>query len=204
MRMVRFMRDVQLGIKNLLLHKLRSVLTMLGVVFGVGSVIAMLAVGEGASKEALEQIRKLGSHNIIITSLQPMDESGQNTTVQMSIYGLLYADVQRIVEGFPMVKRVVPVKEVRKEGRLRQRALELRVVGTLPEWFALVQRPLVAGRVISQRDNEMRNTVAVLTEYGARRLLAAEATVGESLRIGGNYFEVIGIIQSEETSSGGM
>jgi len=57
----RFLRDLQLGVKNLLLHKLRSFLTMLGLVFGVGSVIAMLAVGEGASMEALEQIRKLGS-----------------------------------------------------------------------------------------------------------------------------------------------
>ena len=60
---VRFIRDVQLGIKNLMLHKLRSFLTMLGLVFGVGSVIAMLAVGEGASEVALEQIRKLGSRN---------------------------------------------------------------------------------------------------------------------------------------------
>ncbi|MFB0506360.1 MAG: ABC transporter permease, partial [Thermodesulfobacteriota bacterium] len=64
-RHTRFVRNVSLGIENLLLHKLRSFLTMLGVVFGVGSVVAMLAVGEGASKEALEQIRKLGSNNII-------------------------------------------------------------------------------------------------------------------------------------------
>ncbi|NLZ60909.1 MAG: ABC transporter permease, partial [Lentisphaerae bacterium] len=56
--MTRFFRDIQLGVKNLLLHKLRSFLTMLGLVFGVGSVIAMLAVGEGASREALDQIRR--------------------------------------------------------------------------------------------------------------------------------------------------
>ena len=62
MRQSKIVQNIELGIKNLLLHKLRSFLTMLGVVFGVGSVIAMLAVGEGASKEALEQIRKLGSN----------------------------------------------------------------------------------------------------------------------------------------------
>jgi len=68
MRQTKIARNIWLGIENLLLHKLRSFLTMLGVVFGVGSVVAMLSVGEGASKEALEQIRKLGSNNIIISS----------------------------------------------------------------------------------------------------------------------------------------
>ena len=71
----KFWRDVLLGVENLLLHKLRSFLTMLGVVFGVGSVVAMLSVGEGASKEALEQIRKVGSNNIIITSMNPRANS---------------------------------------------------------------------------------------------------------------------------------
>ena len=60
------MRHLQLGFKNLLLHKLRSLLTTLGVVFGVGSVIAMLAVGEGASREALQRIERLGATNIIL------------------------------------------------------------------------------------------------------------------------------------------
>ncbi|MBU1487272.1 ABC transporter permease [bacterium] len=70
----KFIRNVQLGIENLLLHKLRSFLTMLGIVFGVGSVVAMISVGEGASKEALEQIRKLGTNNIIITGMKPVEE----------------------------------------------------------------------------------------------------------------------------------
>ena len=86
-------RDIRLGIKNLLLHKLRSLLTMLGLVFGVGSVIAMLAVGEGASKEALDQIRKLGSNNIILTSVKPsQDEAPSQVRTFMSVYGLSYDD----------------------------------------------------------------------------------------------------------------
>ena len=64
-------RVVHLGIKSLMLHKMRSALTMLGIIFGVCSVIAMLAIGEGASFEAQEAIRKLGSRNIIIRSVQP-------------------------------------------------------------------------------------------------------------------------------------
>jgi putative ABC transport system permease protein len=202
MHQSRLMRNVQLGIKNLRLHKLRSFLTMLGVVFGVSSVIAMLAVGEGASKEALEQIRKLGSNNIIILSEKAAKEENREMRVRMSIYGLLYEDLDRISESFSAVKKIVPVKLVRKEGRLGTRILELRVVGTTPEWFDLVRRTVLAGRVISPHQNRERKGVVVLTEHGARRLLATESTIGQSLRIGGGIFEVIGIVKSESGVGG--
>ena len=205
MRRSRFFRNIKLGIKSLLLHKLRSFLTMLGVVFGVGSVIAMLAVGEGASKEALDQIRKLGSHNIIIRSAKAAEEdSGQNVRIFMSIYGLLYDDQLRIAESFKHVTRVVPAKVIRKEGRLGSRTLDLRVVGTTPDWFRLVKRTMIAGRALAQCDNVDRNDVVVLTEHGARRLLATESTIGESLRIGSDHFEVIGIVRSESGVGGTM
>src|SRR3712207_5268978 len=141
MRQFRFMRNVKSGAKNLLLHKLRSLLTMLGVVFGVGSVVVMLSVGEGASKEALEQIRKLGSNNIIINSMKAVEEEGQTDSRQMRmrVYELLYEDERRIQEAFPSVSLVVPVKIGRKEERLRDRVRELRGVATTPHWFELVQ-----------------------------------------------------------------
>ncbi len=205
MRQIRFIRNVELGIKNLMLHKLRSLLTMLGVVFGVGSVVAMLAVGEGASKEALEQIRKLGSQNIIITSIKPADEEESGSVrIRMGIYGLTYLDEQRIQESYPSVKRTVPVKSITKEARLGGRALNLRLVGTTPDWFELIQRPILAGRVMQPIDVANRSNVAVLTEYGARRLLANEQMIGNSIRIGGNYFEIIGIVKSEAGQAGGV
>ena len=176
---------------------------MLGVVFGVGSVIAMLAVGEGASKEALDRIRKLGSQNIIISSAKSIEEETQtNVRSMMSVYGLLYEDEQRLRVTFPTVNNTVPVKEVRKEGRLRERAMELRVVGTTPRWFDLVQRPIVAGRVLAQLDFETKSNVVVLTEHGVRQLLAGENTVGQTLRLGGEYFEVIGIVKNAGSIGG--
>ena len=68
---------LKIGVKNLLLHKLRSLLTLLGVILGVGSVIAMLAVGEGSKKEALERIRNLGANNVIIRSVKPNSDDEQ-------------------------------------------------------------------------------------------------------------------------------
>ena len=74
-----FLRTFSLGVKSLLLHKLRSGLTTLGMLFGVSSVVAMLAIGEGASKEAQEQIKRLGSNNIILRSVKPLEESNSDS-----------------------------------------------------------------------------------------------------------------------------
>lgn len=205
MAQTKFIRNILLGIENLLLHKLRSFLTMLGVVFGVGSVVAMLSVGEGASKEALEQIRKLGSNNIIISSMKSIEEESASTTrTYMSIYGLTYDDQTRIAETFNTIKQTAPVKLIRKEGRLGARSMELRVVGTTPQWFELVNRPIIAGRVLLEKDQKSQASVAVLTEFGARKLLATESTIGQAIRIGGDYFEVVGIIKSESGQAGNI
>ena len=205
MHQVKLVRNIGLGIENLLLHKLRSLLTMLGIVFGVGSVVAMLSVGEGASKDAMQQISKLGSNNIILSSIKSIEEESISTVRSfMSVYGLTYDDHQRIAETLKTIRQTAPVKLVRKEGRLREKSLELRVVGTTPDWFDLVHRPVIAGRTLLPSDMVKGAPVAVLTEYGARRLLAAENTIGQSLRIGKDYFEIIGIVKSESGMAGNI
>ena len=153
MRQAKILRNIWLGIENLLLHKLRSFLTMLGVVFGVGSVVAMLSVGEGASKEALEQIRKLGSNNIIISSVKSVEEEQRSTTrTMMSVYGLTYEDQNRVAESFGAIRRTAPVKLMRKESRLRERTLELRVVATTPV-------PVAISRIFSFRSGLNRTRI---------------------------------------------
>jgi putative ABC transport system permease protein len=193
-------RDISLGIQNLLLHKLRSFLTMLGVVFGVGSVVAMLSVGEGASKAALDNIKKVGSNNIIITSMKSVEE--ENTSNQsesfMSVYGLKYTDYERLKATFSTLKTTVPVKLINKAGTLGQRTLDLRVVGTTPEWFKLVKRDVVAGRVLVEKDSQDRNRSLVLTEYGARRLLVNRNTIGQDIKVASTSFRVVGIVKSTE------
>ena len=201
----RFIRNVRLGIKTLMLHKMRSMLTMLGMVFGVGAVIAMLAVGEGASREALDQIRKLGSQNIIINSQKPVEQAAAGAmNVRMNIYGLLYDDLSRIEQSYETVHRVVPAKLLRGQGRVLGRTLELRLVGTSPDWFDLVARELIAGRRMSQRDLDENSSVVVLTEHGARRLLAGQQTLGAQVLINSGYYTVIGVVKSEESQSSTM
>src|SRR4030042_286608 len=205
MHQSKFIRNIWLGIENLLLHKLRSFLTMLGVVFGVGSVVAMLAVGEGASKEAMSQIQKLGSNNIIINSVKSVEEDTTSTQrSHMSIYGLTYLDYERIYTNFPNVHKVAPAKLIRKESRVGSQTLELRIVGTTSEWFELVPRQILAGRVFDKKDVDNFTTAVVLTEFGARKLLANKNTIGQPIKIGGDSFEVIGIVKNEQGMAGNI
>jgi putative ABC transport system permease protein len=190
-------RAIRTGIKDLWLHRLRSLLTVLGVVFGVGSVVAMLAVGEGASAQALERIRRLGSNNIMLTATKAVEETTGGQVQRTSVYGLTYADEKRLRESFPAVRRIVPAKLVRKEARVGERTLEVRVVGTTPEWFELVPRRMLAGRELAAHDLATRSAVAVLTESGARKLLAVERSIGGFVKIGSFAFEVVGIVESD-------
>ena len=194
---------IRLGATDVWRHKTRSFLTMLGMVFGVGSVIAMLAVGEGASHQALEAIKRLGSQNIMISSVKPTSE--ENSTVQQSarlaVYGLLYDDETRIRETVPGVEKTVPARMVRRNARYNERLLELRVVETVPSWFEVVPRPILAGRILHEGDMESRANVCVLTEFGVRKLLAAEEVLGQHVRLGSGVFEVIGIVKNESGGS---
>ena len=205
MRRMKLLRNIYLGIENLLLHKLRTMLTMLGVVFGVGSVVAMLSVGEGASEEAQRQIKKIGSNNIIINSVKAEeDDASSSSSSYMSMYGLKYDDHKRIAETFNTIEQVAPVKLIRKDARLNDRLLEIRVVGTTPNWFDLLDRDILAGRTITPDDVKNNANVCVLTEYGSRRLLAANNTLGQNVRIGSDYFQIIGIVRSEGGSAGNI
>ena len=204
MRNLRLTRNILLGIKTLMLHKLRSLLTTMGVVFGVASVIAMLAVGEGASAEAMEQLRRLGTQNIIINTVKPQSEADrQQQGQQVSVYGIKYDDDDRI-RDLPTVVRTAPARQFPINVRVRDLSVDMRIVGTTPAWFDLVNRPVIAGRTFNHHDMENLASVAVLTEQGARRLLATGATIGEHIRIGGHMFRVIGIIESDSGTAGGV
>ena len=153
----------------------------------------------------MRQIRLLGSKNIIISAQKPADEaSGTSMRSWMSVYGLNYFEEDLIRNTMAQVKTIVPVKQIQKQGRYGQRALDMHVVGTNEKWLELVQRPMLAGRFLNAHDIYQTASVVVLTEHGARRLLATEGSVGEILRIGGDNYQVIGIVKSEEAAEGSM
>src|SRR6185503_4918378 len=183
------------GVSSLLLHKLRSLLTTLGVLFGTSSVIAMLAIGEGASEEAQEQIRQLGSRNVILRSVKPREDfaTGQQTTRVVS-YGLTEEDLARIAETFPAVTRVVPVREIYEEVRRGERAMNPRVLATLPVYREVTGRVLAEGRFLSDQDEQGVANVCVLSDEVAHYLFPFDSPLGKEIKVGGDYYTVVGTL----------
>jgi putative ABC transport system permease protein len=211
--MVRFqlISTTRLGVKSLLLHKLRSVLTMLGIIFGVCSVIAMLAIGEGASYEAQEAIKKLGSQNIILRSVKPAEDaklSGMGRNMMLD-YGLTYQDGGRIQSTIPGVTRVLPIRIIRDNVRFAQNNIACQVIGTLPFYTEIVGLDLVRGRFLTEMDERNQDNVCVVTAGLAQRLFPYQDPLEQSVKVDAFYYRVVGMVRERNlpehrTQSGPM
>ncbi|MDA7881169.1 ABC transporter permease [Akkermansiaceae bacterium] len=197
-----FLNTVQLGVKSLLLHKLRSGLTMLGIIFGVCSVIAMLAIGEGASYEAQERIKRLGSENIIINSIKPPEDNEQTSEGNsFSIeYGITYKDVSRIQDTIPGVQRVVPMRIIRENIRFDRNQEAGQIIGTLPSYPLVQNVDLIAGRFLSNTDERFKRSVCVITQDLARKLFPYQDPLESTVRVKSDYYQVIGVIDETGTA----
>lgn len=194
----RLRRAVRLGVKSLWLHRLRSLLTVLGIVFGVCSVIAMLAIGEGASFEAQERIKSLGSQNIILRSVKPPEEQKVSDKSSQSIvlqYGLTYKDVKAIRATIPGVTIVLPSRNIREYAWNISRRVDCEVVGTVP-WYPEMRNHRVAqGRFFTDLDMDTQTSVCVLGAEMVPALFPMDSPLGKHVRVGANYYQVIGIME---------
>jgi putative ABC transport system permease protein len=201
--MGRIRRGIVLGLRSLLLHKLRSGLTTLGLMFGVAAVISMLAVGEGASRSAQRDIEQLGATNIILRSVKPSDEVQAATGRQAPLilrYGLTYADYRRIIETVPTIRHVLPVREIRKQIRSLERALDGRVVGTTHDYAEFNHLEVVKGRFLERFDDELYRNCAVLAHATAVALFPYGDPIGETIKLGSDAYTVVGVT-SERAST---
>jgi len=189
-------RMVKLGSKSLIEHKLRSFLTALGIIFGVSSVIAMLAIGEGASFEAREQIRSMGSRNVILKARKPPEaSSGKVENQRMSIYGLTYDDALRIKTLFPSVRVQVPARIISDRIRRGPQRLPGHIVGTVPWYLDGAGMELATGRFIHAQDVQAVANVVVLEEATAKRLFPLSYPIGQTVFLGSQAFCVIGTVR---------
>ncbi len=202
--LTRLKRTVRLGIKSLWLHRLRSLLTVLGIVFGVCSVIAMLAIGEGASFEAQEQIKNLGSQNIILRSVKPPEEqkvSDKNSQSYVLQYGLTYADIRRIRATLPGVTVVVPARVMREYVWNISRRVDCDIMGTVPWYPQMRNQRLAKGRFFTENEMDEKANVCVLGAETAEKLFPLEGPIGRQVRVGGEYYSVIGVVQARGKSA---
>jgi len=197
----KLLQTFRLGTKSLLLHKLRSTLAALGILIGVTSVIWLVALGEGVSLRAQQQIKDLGATNIIVRSIKPASESSTSSSPTNNVeYGLLRDDFDRFLQ-IPSVVAAVPLRELnQKEARYVDRALDVRIVGCRAEYLALNHLKMHIGRFISAEDEADVENVCVLAADTARTLFRYEDPLGESIYLNNAFYVVVGVTEPRGAS----
>ncbi|MFT5905899.1 MAG: putative ABC transport system permease protein [Cryomorphaceae bacterium] len=199
MRLARFTHTLELGFKSLMLRKLRSGLTILGIIFGVCSVITMLAVGNGAAFEAQERIKDLGSNNIIIESLKPPESDDKEQEDTLS-FGIKRRDMNSIKQAIPKVAGIVPQRLMNENVLFRDKQKSAQIIGTQPGLTSVESIPILRGRFLCELDISQKNTVCILNKSLADELFNYLNPLEETLKIDNVYFTVIGVTSEQGDS----
>ncbi len=192
--------SLKTGIQEILSHKLQSFLTMLGVIFGVAAVISMVSIGEGAQREALEQLRRLGTNTIIAKRVEP-EPSMILKELQKSPYGLNYEDMKSAEAIMPFLDGCSPIHESENTVRFNNKSAKAPVIGTNEQLPKITNLSLEGGRFITPMDIENSSMVCVLGSDVKRKLFAYEGAVGKDLMIGQFKFKCVGVLSSHKSSS---
>jgi len=186
-------------------NRLRAALTSLGILFGVASVIAMLAIGTGAEREILEQMRLLGSNNVVITPLVEQREGRLEARDEKQVKkwspGLTYGDAQAIPRGIPAVEaaaaEIVVNSSITREGLRRSG----KIVGVDTTYFRLTNLALAAGRWFSPLQVEQGLPVAIIGNGVRSRFFTTEGALGKPLKVGEIWVTVVGVLADRRVSS---
>ncbi|MCR9296463.1 MAG: ABC transporter permease [bacterium] len=191
-------QTVRLGLKSLLLQKMRSILAALGIFIGTTTVIWLVAMGEGVSYQAQQQIMELGATNIIVRSIEPSAEDGSE---RVKLYGLKRDDYKRMLSNLPssIISRSVPIRELQRQFMVADRMFDVKLVGCTPGYLDLNRLGIARGRWIRDRDD--RDNVIVLADQTARRLFPSENPIGKKVRVESDVYTVIGQTQPRTASA---
>jgi putative ABC transport system permease protein len=194
-------RSVALALRSLVLRKLRVFLSVLGIIIGTCSVIALMSVGEGSMQDALEDINRQGATNLIVRSIKPPDEGSTQRRTVVANYGLTYPDYERFLT-IPTVIRSVRMRIFPQEVRRFERMHPGRVVATTSEYARVNKLAPAAGRFLTTDDGYRMLNVAVLGSAVARALFPYDDPVGQTVRLGTHFYQVVGILD-ERLPTGG-
>lgn len=185
-----FLQTVELGLKSLLLQKMRAGLAALGIFIGTTTVIWLVAMGEGVSYRAQQQIKELGATNIIVRSKNINTGNDGSDASRVKTYGLLRADYRRILSNIPSIENAVPMRELRFELRRGNNAADAKLVGCSEDYREMNRLEIARGRWITPRDRG--ENVVVLADDTAKRLFPFENPIGQTIWVGSEFYVVIG------------
>jgi putative ABC transport system permease protein len=212
--MKKYFFDINIAFESLVSNKLRSMLTALGIIFGVAAVISMLAIGNGAQQEILDQIKMVGVNNIVIDPVIPTEEAdesgteGQENAGEMKKRkfspGLTLKDAEAIREVLPSVKSVCPEIAINSYVVQNGKRENAKIIGVTHEYFDLYNIPLESGTKFNDSQEENGITVCVIGANIRAKMFPDTDPIGKYIKCGNVWFKIIGVLRRSIVSVTGM
>jgi putative ABC transport system permease protein len=200
----RYIHDVIIAVEAILANKMKSMLTALGIMFGVAAVISMLAIGKGAQQEVLEQIKLVGVNNIIVT---PTDlaigspdagSSGPGGSSRRFSPGLTLLDAEAIEKTIPTVSKVSQVISLNYHAVLQGRSYPVALEGVSANYFELLNVNLTDGEIFNMEQSEGGFPVCVIGDNIRNRFFSTQNPIGQYIKCGDTWLKVIGVIERRD------
>jgi putative ABC transport system permease protein len=202
----RYLHDVIIAMESIMANKLKSILTGLGIIFGVAAVISMLAIGNGARQEILDQIKMVGVNNIVITPIvTPTNEEDQSSSTGSEDKekakfspGLTLADAEAIMEILPTVKKMSPEIALNSHVMQSGKRETAKLIGVANEYFDIYNLALQNGTFFSDYQEMNGIPVCVIGANIDSKFFPKENAVGKYIKFDKIWLKVIGILQKNE------
>jgi putative ABC transport system permease protein len=190
--------NIRIAFRALTANKMRSVLTMLGIIIGVAAVVALLSIGQGATASITSQVEGLGS-NLVSVFPGRLFNRGEGGSENARLF---YSDYQAIAANGVNMSQIAPIYQTLATIKYNDKNTQLSVAGVTPEYAAVRAYTLANGRFINRADNNQNAQVVVLGSQTASDLFGNLNPVGQRLRINGIAFEVVGVLESKSSGTG--
>ncbi|MFY9174678.1 MAG: ABC transporter permease, partial [Peptococcia bacterium] len=179
---------IKMAVSALKDNKIRSLLTALGIIIGVGAVIALISIGQGATKSVTDSISSMGSNLIIV-----MPSRGTPLTTE---------NASEMLERVPTVVKALPTISTNVTSKYANKTYNTTMEGTIPEYLQVKAASIASGRFISQDDLDRRSNIAVIGNTVAQQLFAEQSPLGEKLILKGQSFTIVGILDEKGSTFG--
>ena len=203
----RYYHDIEIAVESIVSNKLKSMLTALGIIFGVAAVIAMLAIGKGAKQEIMEQMKMVGVNNILVNPVIPdkssSSEEGEKQQKKFS-RGLSMLDVEAIKQTLPSVKRISPEISFNSTAMLNGVKYTAKLVGVSNDYFHLYNLPLVSGTFFNGYQEENGIQVCIIGANIRAKFFSKIDPIGQYIKFNGIWLKVIGVLQKTTVSLTGF
>ena len=205
----RYIHDVIIAIEAILANTVKSLLTGLGIMFGVAAVISMLAIGKGAQQEVLEQIKLVGVNNIIITPVKDevvsdsdsSDDEDTDKKGKRKSRGLTLQDAQSIIQTIPSVAQVSPVISMNYYAVNEGKSYPIVLEGVSSDYFTLLNITIENGKIFNPTQNKKGLPVCVIGQNVKQKFFNQEDPVGKYIKIGENWLEIVGVAEQRDFTS---